>query len=140
MQKKLLRAISALVCLAMICSIPAFAAEVRASSQISFCSAVLARNSNGGLSLTYYVVATGTMDSIGASSIVIERYNGSKWVEEHTYTFENTPELQTTKATQYHTNLEITPMYDESDYRAEVTFYVKNSSGSSTKLVTTNIV
>jgi hypothetical protein len=124
----------------MLCNISAYAAEMRASSQISLYSATLAKRSNGDLRLTYYIVATKTMDDIGASKVVVERYSGTRWVTEHTYSIKDTPELQTNEAKQYSNNLTFTPIYSGSDYRVTVTFYVKDSSGSSTKVVTTNTV
>ncbi len=140
MKKRLLRTFSILLCLPMLCSISVYAAEARASSQISVCSAVLARKSNGNLSLLNNIIATGTMDNIGSSEIVLERYNGSQWVEEGTYTVEDIPEMQTSGVKKYTVTFEFSPRYPESDYRAEVTFYAKDSSGSSTKLITTNTV
>lgn len=140
MRKRLWRTISILLCLSMICSISAYAAEARASSRISGCSATLLKKSNGDLSLTNSIVAAGIMDNIGASSVVIERYNGNTWVEEQTYSFSDTPELQTSGEKQYTVTLVMTPQYADSNYRAEVTFYAEDSSGSNTKPVTTNTV
>lgn len=140
MWKRLRRTISILLCLSMICSISAYAAEARASSQISVCSATLEKLSNGDLKLKLSIYATGIMDSIGVSTVVIERYNGNKWVEEQTYSFSDTPELQTSGEKRYTVTLVITPHYADLDYRAKVTFYAEDSSGSSTKLVTTNTV
>lgn len=140
MRKRLWRTISILLCLSMICSISAYAAEARASSRISGCSATLEKLSNGDLKLKFSITATGIMDSLGASSVVIERYNGNKWAEEQTYSFSDTPELQTSGENRYTVTLVITPQYADSNYRAEVTFYAEDSSGSNTKPVTTNTV
>lgn len=140
MRKKLLRTTAVMLCLAMLCSISAYAAEGRASEQIRYCSASLGKKSNGDLSLTISVTATDTMDTLGASSVVIKRYNGSKWVEEYTYTVQNTPTLQTSNTNLYKFTLTHTPDCSDSEYYAVATFYAKGSAGISTDTVTTSSV
>ena len=63
----------------LLCSIPAHAAETRASDRISRTTATLSKASNGDLSVFFSVQATGIMEKIGASSVAIQRSSGSGW-------------------------------------------------------------
>lgn len=140
MKKQLIKIISALLCLLLLGSVTAFAAEGKASSLISMCSATMAVKSNGDLKLSFDIVATDVMDSIGASTIVIERHNGTKWVTERTYSVENYPNLQTSQKTFYNSTLEFTPLYSGKDYRAVITFYVESGTEIAEKTVTSNTI
>lgn len=140
MRKRLLRTFSVLLCLAMLCSVSAYAAEARTSDQIFTCTASLSKQSSGDLKITYLIKTIEVMDHIGASSIVLERYNGTQWVIERTYYFASMSTLQTSGASLYSSTLAMAPKYDGTNYRAKVTFYAKNSSGSSTRLVVTNTI
>lgn len=124
----------------MLFSMTALAAEARASTRITSTTATISVKSDGDLKIRYVIVATGTMDTLGASSIKIERYNGSKWVTEYTYTVANTSDLQTSNAIQYSNTLTHTPEYTGTSYRAVVSFIAKDSSGTSTKESTTSSV
>lgn len=140
MRKKMIRTVSVLLCLAMLCCVSAYAIELRASEQIKSYSATLARKSNGDLNLTFSITTNGTMSTIGLSSVEIQRSSSSGWISEYTYTASNTPSLQGSNRSVYQNFLTHTPDYPESSYRAIVTFYVKNDSGSTTRQLTTNIV
>ena len=80
------------------------------------------------------------MDTLGASRVVIERYNGSRWIAEYTFTPRNTPEIQTSRDWGYDAILTYTPDYTETDYHAVVTFYAEDANGSDSIKVTTNTV
>lgn len=141
MYKRFLKVVSFLLCFALICSIPAYAAEPRASELIVLTSATLSRVSDGQLYIIYFLIrATANMDALGASSVVVQRLSGSTWVPEYTFLVGNNPELQTSGTDFYDLPLKYTPSYPEASYRAVVYFYAKNSLGTSTKTGTTNIV
>ncbi len=88
-------------------------------------------------SLNFSVTASSTMDILGASRIVVERDNGYRWVTECTLTANNIPAMQTSNATQYSASIPYEPIDPNAHYRAVVTFYAKDSSGSSTVQATT---
>ncbi len=138
--KRFRRLVSFLLICVMLFSMTALAAEARASTRITSTTATISVKSDGDLKIRYVIVATGTMDTLGASSIKIERYNGSKWVTEYTYTVANTSDLQTSNAIQYSNTLTHTPEYTGTSYRAVVSFIAKDSSGTSTKESTTSSV
>lgn len=85
--------LSVLLCMAMLCSIPAHAVETRASDRIAYSTATLSKASNGNLSIFFSVRATGIMQKIGATSVAIQRSSGSGWVTEYTFNTSNTPTL-----------------------------------------------
>ena len=80
------------------------------------------------------------MDTIGISSIRIERYNGSRWVSEDTLTDEDFPYFMTSNKRSHIIDQAYTPRYDNVLYRAVVSFYAEDSGGKSTKSVTSNSI
>lgn len=127
------RALLVLLCMAMLCSIPAYAAEARASDRIYHSAASLSRKSDGDLSVYFSVRATGLMEKIGASSVTIQRNTDNGWLTEYTFTTSNTPTLQRENWDQYGTVLTYSPLFKEKEYRAVVMIYVKDASGISTQ-------
>ena len=116
----------------------AFAADTqRASDRFNSYTANLYVVSNGDLDINFSVTASSTMDILGASRIVVERDNGYRWVTECTLTANNIPAMQTSNATQYSASIPHEPIDPNAHYRAVVTFYAKDSSGSSTVQATT---
>jgi len=115
----------------------AFAADIRASDKFTAYDARLRVESNGDLDIYFSVAANKTMDILGASRIAVQRYNGSRWITECTLTVKDTPAMQTSNAARYSASIPYEPDYSNADYRAVVTFYAKDSSGSSTAQATT---
>ena len=128
------------LCVIMLCSVPAYAVEVRASERIHHSAVSLSKKSDGDLSIYFSVRATGIMEKIGASSVAIQRNTDSGWVTEYTFTTDNTPALQRENWDQYSTVLTYSPLFTEKEYRAVVMIYVKDSSGTSTQQLTSKIV
>lgn len=133
---KTLRVLFLVVAISVLLSVAAFAAPMRASKYLSVYSARLTKTSNGDLSLYFHVTAPATMDHLGASRIAIQRYTGSYWRTEYNFTYPETPELQSKDAGIYSETVLYTPQYPDSRYRAVVTFYASNSSGSDTGVYT----
>lgn len=140
MHKKFLSIFFFLLCVATLCSKPAFATTTRASSQIMSYSAVLTETSGGQLRIAFSIKAIDIMEKIGATKVVVQRYNGSNWVAEYTFTLQNTPALQTSGRSFYAVELPYSPKYPQSTYRAVVYFYVKGVSEISTTIGTSNSV
>ncbi len=65
------RALLVLLCMVMLCSIPAYAAEVRASDRIMHSTVTLSKKSNGDFSIYFSVQGAGKMDVIGATSVEV---------------------------------------------------------------------
>lgn len=115
----------------------AFAVETRADDRIALYSAELNVKSDGNLTVEFFVRSKGTMEILGASKIVIQQNSGSGWVTECTLTVKNTPEIQTSNAARYSASIPYEPDYSNAYYRAVVTFYAKDSYGSSTLQIIT---
>ena len=133
---KTLRVLFLVVAISVLLSVAAFAAPMRASKYLSVYSARLTKTSNGDLSLYFHVTAPATMDHLGASRIARQRYTGSYWRTEYNFTYPETPELQGTGVGIYSGTIVYTPQYSDASYRAVVTFYASNSSGSDTGVYT----
>lgn len=132
-KKRPVRALLVLLCMAVLCSVPAYAVETRASDRIYHSAASLSQKSDGDLSVYFSVRATGVMEKIGASSVAIQRSSGNGWVTEYTFTTSNTPTLQRENKDQYGTVLTYSPRFTGVNYRAVVMIYVKDATGTSSQ-------
>ena len=128
--------LSVLLCMVMLCSIPAHAVETRASDRIAYSAATLSKASNGDLSVFFSVRATDNMEKIGATSVVIQRSSGNDWVTEYTFNTSNTPTLQQENKDHHSMVLTYSPRFTGVEYRAVVMIYVKDASGESTQKLT----
>lgn len=121
---------SLLMCIT-VCTTIAFAAEVQSSNQIKSCGTSLAKSSDGKLNILLTISATEKMDVLGASSVLIQRYDGANWHTEYTVTPQNTPEIQV-NGKSFHTLLiTYSQNMPQSTYRAVVNFYARGSLGVS---------
>mgnify|MGYP001081410020 CR=1 FL=1 len=125
--------LSVLLCMVMLCSVPAHAMEARASDRISHTTATLSKVSNGDLSVFFSVRATGFMEKVGATSVAIQRSSGSGWVTEYTFNTSNTPTLLRENTDRNSMVLTYPPRFAGVEYRAVVMIYVKDASGVSTQ-------
>lgn len=139
-KKKCIRALMILLCAMMLCSIPAYAAETRASERIMLSTATIGKTENGDLSAYFMVQATGEMDVIGATSLEIQRRTITGWVTEYTFTSDKTPELLATNRMWHSARLTYTPLFPGKSYRAIAHIYVQNETGTSTQKVTSEPV
>lgn len=130
------RALLVLLCMVMLCSIPAYATEVRASDKIDLASVTLGRKSNGDLSIYFSVQGAGKMDVIGASSVEVQRNTIFGWVTEYTFTPSNAPEIQAKNKFQHGATLTYSPLFAGKEYRAVVMIYVEDAAGVSTQQLT----
>lgn len=138
--RKLLRICSSFLMVLMCCSIFASAAYPRASPRIGVAAASLSKDRYGDLCIEFRIRATDVMDTIGVSSIRIERYNGSRWIAEDTLTEDDISGLLVTNASSHDAEVSYSPLYSNGSYRAVVSFYAEDREGSSTKNVTTKSV
>lgn len=126
-------AVFVLLCAVMLCNIPAYAAETRASDRIYHSTATLSKASNGDFSVFFSVQATGVMKKIGATSVAIQRSSGSDWVTEYTFNTSNTPTLLRENKDRHSMVLTYSPLFTGVQYRAVVMIYVKDATGISTQ-------
>lgn len=140
MRKRFFSVLAVLLCLAILCNIPVYAVEPYASEQINYHSATLDKGSDGYLYVTFFVRTNRVMNVIGASSVVIQRYSFFQWVNEYTFTPENTPELLTTNAGYHALCLPYKPLFSNATYRAVVNFYAESDTMISWATDTTDTV
>lgn len=129
-----------LLCVVMLCSIPAYAMEARASSRIAYTAASLSKKSDGDLSIYFSVQGAGRMDVIGASSVEVQRSTITGWVTEYTFTASNTSLIQGENKFQHSAVLTYSPLFTGKDYRAVVMIYVKDATGISTQQLVSKTV
>lgn len=134
------QALLVLLCMVMLCNIPAYATEARASERIHHSTATISKASNGDLCIFISVRATGTMEKIGASSVEVQRKTITGWVTEYTFNTSNTPALQRENRDQYSAVLTYSPLFTGKEYRAVVMIYVKDATGISTQRLTSQSV
>lgn len=128
-----IRILPVLLCVVMLCKVPAYATETRASSRIAHSAVSLSKKSTGDFSIYFSVQATDVMEKIGASSVAIQRSSGNSWVTEYTFSTSNTPTLQRENKDQHSMVLTYSPLFTGKEYRAVVMIYVKDATGASTQ-------
>jgi len=129
-----------LLCVVLLCSVPAYAVETRADSRIVHSTATLSKKSNGDLSIYFSVQANDIMEQIGASSVVIQRSSGSDWVTEYTFNTTNTPALLRDNKDRHSMVLAYSPRFTGVEYRAVVMIYVEDATGVSSQKLTSRTV
>ena len=140
MKKRTYKLIVVIIAVLLFITVPVNAAVFRASDYLSVYSAALIKTSTGELSLYFRVTAPAKMDYLGANRIYIQRYTGSYWTTEYTYTYPEEPSLQGENVVRYSQTLIYEPLYSSAQYRAVVVFYAAKGSGSDTGTYTTNSV
>lgn len=133
-------ALLVILCIVMLCNVPAYAIEARADDRIMHSSAMLSKKSNGNLTISFSVQGTGKMDIIGASSVAIQRNTITGWVTEYTFTTSNAPAIQGTGKFQHSATLTYSPLFTGKEYRAIVMIYVENATGSSIQQLTSRTI
>lgn len=140
MKKRTYKLIIAIIAVLLFITVPVNAAVLRASDYLSVYSADLIKTSTGDLCLYFHVTAPAKMDYLGVSKIYIQRYTGSYWTTEYTYTYPEEPRLQGENVVRYSQTLIYEPLYSSAQYRGVVIFYGAKDSGSDTGSYTTNTV
>lgn len=142
MRKRYLKIAVVLLCLFMLCSISTntYALEPYASSQISGHSATFAKGSDGYLYVVFTINTNRVMNTIGASSVVIQRYSFFQWVNEHTFTPKDMPELLRSNDSYHVLGIPYDPLFPNATYRAVVNFYAESDTMISRATDTTDTV
>ena len=126
------RILCLVLALTILLSVPAFATTSRASKYLASYYATISETSDGNLSIYFNVIAPAKMEHLGANRISVQRYTGSYWRTEYNFTYSEYPELQGENVGRHSCTVVYEPQYPDSSYRAVVTFYGANSSGSDT--------
>lgn len=144
--KKLIIFLNVQLLLALFLCSPAFAADnpytgsaesfaqIMSSQYIRSYDATLYADSNGILDLDCTVTGTGLMDVIGMKTIQLQKYVSGSWTDVKIWI--NNYEYKSLRANAYYSYQGTSG----SLYRAVVTFYAANQSGSDTKVITTSNV
>ena len=140
MFKKGIRIVAYLLAILIVFSVSTSAIELRSSEYLGTYYADLLKTSDGDLSIYFSITAPSRMDYLGANRIYIQRYTGSYWTTEYTFTYPETLELQGESTVRYSKKITYDPVYSSAQYRAVVTFYAAKGSGSDTGTYTTNSV
>ena len=130
--KRLIRIICLVMIFSMIAAVPAYALEQsqRASDFFSSFKAYCYTSSSGQLAVYFKVIATGSMDELGASTIKVQRSSdGTNWSTVKTFTKDVYPQMKGTTTVAHATTLYCTKTSGYY-YRAYVDFYAKNSTGT----------
>ena len=141
--KRFVRVICLLLVFSMMLTVPAMAAEEitpRGSSYFASRLAYLHKTTGTQFRIWIEVAALGIMDELGASKIILQRSSDdSTWTDMKTYrssTYTNLIEYDTGWHDAYVTYTGTSGYY----YRAKVTFYAKNSSGTAVYGYTTESI
>lgn len=130
--KQFVRIICLVLVFSMTIAIPAYASEQsqRASNFFSSFKAYCYTSDSGQLAVYFKVIATGTMDELGASTIKVQRSSdGTNWSTVKTFTKDVYTQMKYTNTVMHATTLYCTKTSGYY-YRAYVEFYAKNSTGT----------
>lgn len=130
--KRFARIVCLIIVFSIFMAIPAYATEQtqRASSYFSSYRAYCNKESATVLRVYFSVLGAGIMDELGTSTIKVQRSSdGTNWTTMRTYTKEDYPQMIDTDAT-FHSGYVTYPATSGYYYRAHVTFYAKDSSGT----------
>lgn len=113
-------------------------ADARASLYLDLYTGGVSKSGNT-LTIDFYVVGTGMLDTIGASTIrIYESSNGTKWTLVETFNSSTTSSM--VRSNYYvHDSLITYTCVSSRQYYAIITFYGADSKGSDSKNYTTNI-
>jgi hypothetical protein len=140
MKKSFIRIVLAVVIAAMCLSAVPFAASAapEASDYIDYYSASISKSSTT-MTVNFSIYATGTMTSLGASTIRIYSKSGSASTLVSTLSSSTTTGMLKSNSA-YHSSSVQCSGTAGTQYYAVVTFYAADSSGSETKSYTTGTV
>lgn len=139
--KRLVQCISLLLVMAMLMTIPAFAAGTpKASRYFIRTSTYLEKTSGTTFDVWFDVTATGTMQELGVSTIKVQRSSdNSTWTTMKTYSKADYSQM-TDDNTVAHDDCVTYTGTAGYYYRAKVTFYAKNSSGTGEYVMYTDVI
>ena len=130
--KRFLRLVCLVLVVSLLAAVPAYAEEptTRASNFFSSYRAYCTKKTSTQLAVSFQVVGAGIMDELGASQVKVQRStDGENWTTIRTFKKDTYSSMIDTDAGVHGTNLycTITSGYY---YRAVITFYAKNSTGT----------
>lgn len=133
--KTIKNGISLILIIAMLVAIPVYAEESAApyaSAYFSSHQTYLYVISGNRIGVWFDVLASNTMEELGANSIVLQRSSDrSNWTNIKTFTPENYPVMIAEDVTWHADGVPYTASYNYY-YRAKVQFYAKRGNGSAT--------
>lgn len=137
MKKYAMRAIAVLMCLAVI--LGAVSASARASERFTWTEVNAFSMGNRVLRFEFDMIATGKMQELGVTKIVVYRQvTSTSATPVKTFTRDNTAGLIAYNEDDKYGYVEYTGTAG-ADYFAKIHLYAKNSSGSETLIRTTNL-
>lgn len=122
----------ALVAVLSIPIIPVNAAETRASSYFRSCFITVYDGGSDDIEIEVSVTATGKMDTLGATKVVLQKKSGDSWITIKAYTTDNA-DLQDTDCAFFSILLSYSGAVSGATYRAVAAFYAEDDSGSETR-------
>jgi len=146
MKKLIMRAFFLLVILSVLSS-SAYAAEftsvdnagkneyvIQSSYYISSCDALISTGTGGLITVNCGIIGTGIMDTIGVKKMQIQKYQSGSWVTVQTwYDAYSYNTMSASIYANYYGTV-------GSQYRAVITFFAANATGSDSRIMTTRSV
>lgn len=127
--KRFFRYISIILVVAMLLTIPAAAADSRASRYIMSTCVYLRQTISTHFRVWHEVIALGIMDELGASEIKVqESTDGISWATVATYTPTYSPNMVATNTAGYASYVTYTGIAGRY-YRARIVLFAENSTG-----------
>jgi len=107
---------------------------IQASRYINTCETLITANSGGEIAINCAVTGASTMDTIGVETLNIQKYSSGTWITVKSYnSLYEYDSMQASVSATYTGAI-------GSQYRVVATFYVANSNGSDSRIMTTSSI
>ena len=134
MKKIFARVLSVLLCAALLCAIPAYATEAgtNGSAQINSHQTSLRKGTDGCLYILTSVTTNRFMNTLGVTSVELQKLSGSDWEVEYTYLPSEFPTMLGSNEATHTITLTYWPSSKPATYRVMAYYYAESDTMIST--------
>ena len=115
------------------------AIDERSSPCISSYAGALTETSSG-MDVSFDITARGTMKTLGAAKIVIEKKSGDDWVAVKTFNSNKTDGMTKSNTAHHSGDVSYSGTKSGNTYRAKISFYAADDTKADSKLLTTDSI
>ena len=138
--KRFFQFVAMMLVMSLVLSIPVFAAEPKSSAFFYRTGTYLEKVSGTTFDVWFDVTATGIMDELGVSTIKVQRSSDqTNWSTMYTFSKDSYSQMIDENTVRHADSVRYTGTTGYY-YRAKVTFYAKNSSGTGTYVMYTDTI
>jgi len=140
MNKKL-KIIFTILLMVVMCMMTTSIAMARASKYIDAYNGGIHSYSNGDLEIYFNITSEGTVDKLGAKTIILQEWNKNtkKWVGIQTYSYADYPNMLKSNTQNNNFYITYSDSVSEHLYRAKIYFYAEKGGYDTRELITDSV-